>query len=361
MNRIIKKHKTTLLALILFISFNALAWLIVEFEKVDPDASITNIGDAWWYFIVTLTTVGYGDYFPVTFGGRVIGILIVFLSLGFLGFLLSTISKTIIDYMKKQEQGYFGTKFRNHFVVFGWDDFGSQVVDMILKNGQSVVIITDDMNSVNHLKKQYESKNVFVLYSNYRSYDNLEKANIGQAASVFINFKDDTKTLVHLINVQKQYPKLHYVVSLDNSSLRETFSNIGSTFIVSKNDIAAKLVASSIFEPDVAMFAEDLISYSDKSSESDIQEYKVCEKNPYLSKSYMDAFVDLKKRYNGVLIGLAKYEDGKMKIVKNPKQDFNIRLNDYLIVISDGEVRTKLEKDFHVKEGRSSHEFESVG
>ena len=186
----------------------------------------------------------------------------------------------------------------------------------------------------------------------------MKKVNIKDAASIFVNFEDDTKTLVHLINIRKEHPALNYVVSLDNPNLKETFSNIGSTFIVSKNDIAAKLVASSIFEPDVAAFAEDLISYSDTESESDIQEYKVLASNPYVDKNYMDVFVDLKQKYNSVLIGLAKYTDGKMKIFKNPGDNLNIGLNDFIIIISDGGIKQELEKVFGVKEGRSTHDFD---
>ena len=351
------KYRKYLIVLFGFVTFNGLAWLIVRFELENADASITSFWDAWWYFIITLTTVGYGDYFPVTVGGRIIGLFMAVMSLGFLGFILSGVMKKIIDYMKKQEQGFYGTKFKDHFVIFGWDDFGRQVADQIIKNGKQLVIATDNMNVVDHVKKIY-AKKVFVLYSDYSNIASLEKANIKDAASVFVNFKDDTKTLVHLINIRKKYPDLNYVVSLDNPNLKETFSNIGSTFIVSKNDIAAKLVASSIFEPDVASFAEDLVSYSDTESESDIQEYKVIASNPYIDKSYMDVFVDLKQKHNSVLIGLAKYADGKMKIFKNPREDIIIGLNDFIIIISDGGVKLELEKVFGVKEGRSTHEFD---
>ena len=41
----------------------------------------------------------------------------------------------------------------DHFVVFGWDSFGKQVVDMIIKNSRKVVVVTEDMNAVNHLNK----------------------------------------------------------------------------------------------------------------------------------------------------------------------------------------------------------------
>ena len=50
-----------------------LNFLLVFFEKQSDQSSITNISKAFWYMTVTLTTVGYGDYFPITTGGKIIG------------------------------------------------------------------------------------------------------------------------------------------------------------------------------------------------------------------------------------------------------------------------------------------------
>ena len=43
---------------------------VLHFEKSAPDANITTMGDSLWWAIVTLTTIGYGDYYPVTVPGR---------------------------------------------------------------------------------------------------------------------------------------------------------------------------------------------------------------------------------------------------------------------------------------------------
>ena len=41
-------------------------------ELGNPGANTTNLGDAFWWAVVTIATVGYGDYYPVTAVGRVI-------------------------------------------------------------------------------------------------------------------------------------------------------------------------------------------------------------------------------------------------------------------------------------------------
>ena len=63
--------------------------LLVHAESGSPDAGIRTIWDALWYFLVTISTVGYGDLYPVTLTGKLIGILFVLLSVGLLAFLVS--------------------------------------------------------------------------------------------------------------------------------------------------------------------------------------------------------------------------------------------------------------------------------
>ncbi len=61
-----------------------LVFLLLYFESSDPSSQIHTPGDAFWYSLVTLTTVGYGDITPVTTAGHVISVLFLLLSLGIL-------------------------------------------------------------------------------------------------------------------------------------------------------------------------------------------------------------------------------------------------------------------------------------
>lgn len=74
---------TLLLMGILVLQFGSLWMLAVEGDA--DGANITSASDALWYTVVTISTVGYGDQYPVTNAGRIIGAFIIVVGVGIFG------------------------------------------------------------------------------------------------------------------------------------------------------------------------------------------------------------------------------------------------------------------------------------
>lgn len=70
--------------------------LVLQFESIDPDANIQTGGDALWWGIVTITTVGYGDRFPVTLLGRLTGASVMLAGIGIIGALASILASILV-------------------------------------------------------------------------------------------------------------------------------------------------------------------------------------------------------------------------------------------------------------------------
>jgi len=70
--------------------------LVLQFESHSPNASIKTGWDAFWFSIVTITTVGYGDFYPVTFLGQVTAMVIMFSGLGIIAVLASLMARLLI-------------------------------------------------------------------------------------------------------------------------------------------------------------------------------------------------------------------------------------------------------------------------
>ena len=326
--------------------------LLVYFESASAESSINSIWLAVWYMFVTLTTVGYGDLYPVTPAGKIIGYIYIFSSLGVLGFLFSAISNKIYSILENRKLGFHGTDFKDHILFVGWNDFSRLVADEVYHSEKKLAVITNRKDDIDLIYAQYSKEQVFVLFNEFSNFDALEKVNAAEAATLFISFDDDSEALLYVINFKKLYPRPEIVVSLQKLQLKDTFKAAGVTYVITKNEIASKLVASYIFEPDVADMNLDLLSSARSEEDFDIQQYKVLPSNPFLNRDSEEVFHELKTRYNAVLLGLSKMKEGQRVLIKNPPAGTLVEVDDYLILMCSGRSRTEMRKLFNTSEGK---------
>jgi voltage-gated potassium channel len=327
---------------------------IVWAEHDADEAKIRTFFDVLWYAIVTVATVGYGDYFPVTITGKILGMVLVAFTIGFMGFIIGNITTKINKYMEDTKMGRFGTDFHNHLVMIGWDKFSKQVLEQIVLTNYNVAVVTNNKEEVDHIYELFPKNKVFVLFAEFDNFKALEKVNFNAASTCFINFQNDMDALVYAINVKKQFPRMEYVVSLQNTDLKPTFKNAGVDHVVARNEVASRLAASYIFEPEVAQITEDLMATAINELDYDIQQYLVTAKNPYIGRPYNELFNEFKATYNAVLIGISKFREGERQLLYNPdKKSLKIAENDFLVLIANGFAKAKLEKSFGVIEGKA--------
>jgi voltage-gated potassium channel len=77
----------------------ACAGLELAFERNAPGANIHDFGQALWFSIVTLTTVGYGDRYPVSGAGQGVAVVLMLSGIGLVG----TIAATVASYFVEEE------------------------------------------------------------------------------------------------------------------------------------------------------------------------------------------------------------------------------------------------------------------
>lgn len=94
-----RPERSTLFGVVLFglILVSLSSYAILQIEILSPDSNIHTASDAIWWAMVTITTVGYGDFFPTTNGGRVVATILMLVGIGFFSAVTSYLSTTFIS------------------------------------------------------------------------------------------------------------------------------------------------------------------------------------------------------------------------------------------------------------------------
>jgi len=342
-----KQNKIPLFFVVAF--YFILLFLLIYFER---NQDLNNFWIAIWYFIVTLASVGYGDVFPKTTEGKIIGAVFVLTSIVFLTIVISNLTNYFIAKREKKRMGHFGTDFESHIIIIGWNNFAKNIVDILVNVGKKVAIILETKDDIDKIYSFYDQKQVFCLLTELTNFESFAKANIEKAQTIFVNLGNDTDKLIATLNIKRIYNSNNIIVLLDNPNLKETFQSAGVTFVISKEEIASQLLASYIFEPQVALFNTDILSGAKNEKDFDVQQYLIKKGNPFIGSNCDEITNKNKNETRALLVGISKKTpSGAYELIKLPDKSVIAEENDYLLFIVNSESEKYLQKLFSTWQG----------
>ena len=225
---------------------------ILMFEKDIPDTHFENLGDGLWWCFVTITTVGYGDKYPQTGEGRILGGVIMLVGLSFYGLVSGLGSNYIIHRFKKGSDWMVST-FQNHTVILGVNDKIGRLVELLLDMGHRLVIITDDMDRLPH----YPEHLVVILEGDFVSEKLLHKARIEEASYAIIladtehrrSQEADARSILASMAIEKLHPEIVTVVEAMSDDAKFHLEHAAVNDIVSSGALTSEMLAFSVGHP----------------------------------------------------------------------------------------------------------------
>ncbi|MBN1497351.1 MAG: ion transporter [Spirochaetes bacterium] len=188
--------------------------------KVEDEASSSNIRslkDAVWWAFVTSTTVGYGDYYPKSAAGRLMGILLMFFGVSLVGVVTGNIASALVEKQLKEGRGLKELKLKNHFILCGWKrDMADILYHIMEKNPEFlpsdfVLINTAGAEEIENLKSDSRFSHINYIHGDYIDERVLKRARLKDASRVIV-FADrlvqgsvqevDSRTVMAIITIK---------------------------------------------------------------------------------------------------------------------------------------------------------------
>lgn len=299
-------------------------------------ANFESLINSFYYVMTTFSTVGYGDYSPVTIGGKMFAVLMYLVGIGLLGVVIGKIVDGFSMFRKKREEGKVNYMKANHIIIIGWGKkTESAVKELLESDANSEVVIVDTLPTS---PVDLSEVRVHYIQGDPTEEETFEKANVSKAKSVIVfsdekiqdNSLQDAKTLSVAITVERLAPSVHTTVEVMAEKHISNFSHVKvDEFILSQQTISSLAVRSAMYKG-VSKIYSQLIS---RQHGEDL--YKIAKKDHWVT--YRDAFLEL-------------LQEGATLIADRDMLDINRRLEEkipkeaVLYVICNSEIYHGLTK-----------------
>lgn len=256
-----------LLLLAAILAYGTSGFLYFELPA-NPDLTWT---DALWYSLVTLTTVGYGDFFPKTTGGRfLVGVPLMVIGIGLLGFILSVVATALITSKTKELKGMSSVTFSGHLVVIHFPGLPKllRLLDELANDprigrGTAIVLVDKDLEE---LPSELAARHVRYVRGDPTRDETLQRAGIGKAQHAIVLTRNASDSASDAINVsialaiESRAPAVNTVVECIDPGTRELLAKAGCDRVVCSAHFDALYVSQELLNPGTQDIVADLLS-----------------------------------------------------------------------------------------------------
>lgn len=348
-----------------------LAWI---FERNGQGSNtITSFWDGIWWAIVTVATVGYGDKFPITYPGRLVGIILITVGFAALSVFTGLIASLFVEDKLKGAKGLKQIRTHDHVLICGWNNTGDFLLKAMLeKNMQNIevcILANETPEFFEHLESCYPTLSLRFVRGEATQEETLKRAAVSSAGQVIIladqnlsRASADDRSIIIANTIHYLVKKEKITVQLINTDNRTMLQRIGISNIIVWEDIGGYILANNI----VAQNNLSVFYNLAKDPESHLQSCKI--QDNYLGKSFGELHDWFYRDQGQILLGLLTLEpeldiaaiftddnagvdqfikaalsksnrlltEEKSNVRWNPSRDTLIQANDYAIVLCRG-------------------------
>ena len=294
--------------------------------------------DSLWWAMVTMTTVGYGDYYAQTWVGRFVVSYPCFLvGIGLLGYLLSVMAEAVLDRVSRKRKGQMKSSATNHIIICNCPSITrvaqltNELRALPSHKGRTIVLLADGLDEI---PPELEKLGIHFVRGRPTSEDALRMANIERCEGVLIlpmipsDPASDASSfaigmIIEMISDERRHP-IRTVVEVVSPGNLKMIARARIDGIIQGDGFNDCMMVQEYANPGIRRTFEQLLTNRDGSQF-------------YIYPTQLDGvpFLDvqiaaLKHASNVQVVGLAQGDKHSL----NPAQDHPVKAGDQLILLA---------------------------
>ncbi|MFT4542678.1 MAG: voltage-gated potassium channel [Planctomycetota bacterium] len=246
------------IAVIVLVVFGAASMLIFESQN-----DIASMADALWYSFVTMTTVGYGDLYPKTDGGRFVGVILMLFGVGILGLFTGTMASLLVERTLRKDSGLGDSKAKDHFIICGWNSRAPAVVRELLgrlEPGTELVLIA------NLEQKPVDDERVTFIRGDFTDEEVLKRGGMQHARAVLVLAAEalgsaaDAAAVLCALTIESINAEAYTCIELLDESNAQHCVRARADEVLVSGHMTAKMLAGAVLHPGSGQILGDLVT-----------------------------------------------------------------------------------------------------
>jgi len=317
--------------------------IIIMFSLIIMNVEGLDLLNTIYFSIVTISTVGYGDYTPKTEIGKILSSVFIVFGVSAGLYTLGSLAEFFIEGHFKKTRWMMKMKNRieklnDHYIICGYGRVGRVVVNKLRKEGVDFVVID---NNPEILENELEKDQTFNFIKGDATLDEvLIDAGISKAKCLISTLPTDSDNVYIVLSAKRLNPKLYVIAKADEIVAMDKLLMAGADKVVSPYIIGGLRLAELALKPDILDFVSTFMSIAkyEYNEDMEIRKIAIPKDSNIAGKSLSDT--QIRQKSGATIIGIKKGDN----LVINPRPDVVLNSNDEIYAFGTGEQLDNLEK-----------------
>lgn len=316
-----------LLALSVIVAWGTFGYMLIEH---------VSFFEALYMTIITISTVGFNETFPLTQSGRVFTMILIIFGTGGILLTFGVLAQIAVEGSLRRIMGRRRVekqinKLSRHYIVCGSGRIGGRVTHELQVRKIPLVVVEQDPAIADSLMED----GIFVVQGSATEEETLEKANIAQARGLVVTVSSDAEAMFIILSARNMNPKLFIIARAIEEHNERKLRQAGANRVISPYQLISKRMANAILRPAVHDMIDDLLF--DSRLDLAIEGTEVFANSPLSGVTLRDS--GIRQKLGLIIIGIQKATGN---IHFNPSPDEVLEPGDNLITIGDQESIRRL-------------------